>query len=57
MKLWFIKRGYPVNIFDQELGKVEFSELSRRTNKRDEGVCLAIYLPLLQNIVRIFQSP
>ena len=57
MKLWFVKRGYPENIFDQELGKVEFSELSRRTNKRDEAVCLATYHPLLQNIVRIFQTP
>ena len=55
MKLWFLKRGYPENIVDQELGKVEFSESSRRTNKRDEGVCLvATYHPLLQNIGRIF---
>ena len=33
MKLWFLKRGYPENIVDQELGKVDFSESSRRTNK------------------------
>ena len=55
MKLWFLKRGYPENIVDQELGKVDFSESSRRTNKRDKGVCLvATYHPLLQNIGRIF---
>ena len=33
MKLWFLKRGYPENIVDQELGKFECSEPSRRTNK------------------------
>ena len=55
MKLWFLKRGYPENIVDQELGKVDFSESSRRTNKWDKGVCLvATYHPLLQNIGRIF---
>ena len=48
MKLWFLKRGYPENIVDQELGKVDFSESSRRTNKRDKGVYLvATYHPLL----------
>ena len=25
MKLWFLKWGYPENIVDQELGKVDFS--------------------------------
>ena len=55
MKLWFLKLGYPENIVDQEVGKVESSELSRRTNKKDKGVCLvATYHPLLQNIGRIF---
>ena len=53
MKLWFLKRGYLENIVDQEQGKVKFSELSPRTNKRNKGVCLA-YHPLLQNIDRIF---
>ena len=55
MKLWFLKWGYPENIVDEELGKVDFSESSRRTNKRDKGVWLvATYQPLLQNIGRIF---
>ena len=55
MKLWFLKRGYPENIVDQELGKVGSSESSRRTNKKDKGVCLvATYHPLLQNIGKIF---
>ena len=55
MKLWFLKQRYPENIVDQELGKVESSESSRRTNKKDKGVCLvATYHPLLQNIGRIF---
>ena len=26
MKLWFLKQGYPENLVDQELGKVEFYE-------------------------------
>ena len=39
IKLWFLKRGYPENVVDQELGKVESSELSRRTNKKDKSVC------------------
>ena len=55
VKFWFLKRGYPENIVDQELGKVDFSESSRRTNKRDKGVCLvATYHPLLPNIGGIF---
>ena len=55
MKLWFLKQGYPENIVDQELGKVDFFLSSWRTNKRNEGVCLiATYHPLLQNISRIF---
>ena len=55
MKLWFLKRGYPENTVYQELVKVEFSESSRRTNKRDKGVCLvATYHPLLENIGKIF---
>ena len=33
------KRDYPENIVDQELGKIESSELSRRTNKKDKSVC------------------
>ena len=50
MKLWFLKRGCPENILDHKLGKVEFSESSRRTITKDECVCLvAIYYPLLQN--------
>ena len=55
MKLWFLKRGYPENIVDQELGKAESSDSSRKTNKKDKGVCLvATYHPLLQNIGRDF---
>ena len=56
MKLWFLKRGYSENIVDQELEKVDFSESSWRTNKRDKGVYLvATYHQLLLNISRIFQ--
>ena len=55
MKLCFLKRGYHENIVDQEQGKFEFSESTRRTTKRDKGVCLvATYHPLLQNIGRVF---
>ena len=32
LKLWFLKRAYPDNIVDQELGKVKFFE-SSITNK------------------------
>ena len=54
MKLWFLKWGYPENIVDQELGKVESSESSQRTNKKDKGVCLVATYPLLQNTGRVF---
>ena len=55
MTLWFFIRGYLGNIVSQELGKADFSESSRRTNKRDKGVCLvATYHPLFQNICSIF---
>ena len=55
MKLWFLNRGYGENIVDQELGKVESCESSRRTNKKDKVICLvATYHPLLQNIGRSF---
>ena len=55
MKLWFLNRGYRENIVDQELGKVESCESSRRTNKKDKVICLvATYHPLLQNIGRSF---
>ena len=54
-KLWFLKRGYPENIVEQELGRVESFESSRRANKKDKCVCLvATYHPLLQSIGRIF---
>ena len=53
MKLWFLKRGYPENIVEQQLGKVESSETSRKANKKDEDVSL-VYHRLLQNISRIF---
>ena len=56
MKLWFLKRGYPESIVDQEPGKVESSQLSQRTNKKDKGLCLvATYHPLFQSIDRIFR--
>ena len=42
MKVWLLKRGYPENIVDQELGKVRFSKLSQRTNKRDKGIYLVV---------------
>ena len=55
MNLWFLERGYPENIVNQELGKVKFSKSSGRTNKRDKGVCLVVtYHPLIQNIGRAF---
>ena len=55
MKLWLLKRSYPENIVDQELGKAEFFKSSRRINNRDKGVCLvATYHPLFRNIGRIF---
>ena len=48
MKLWFLKRDYPVNIIDQELGKIKSFESSRKTNKKDKRLCLvATYHPLL----------
>ena len=55
IKLWFFIRCYLEKVVGQELGKVEFSESSRRPNKRDKGVCLVdTYQPLIQNIDKIF---
>ena len=33
MKLWFLKWGYPENIVDEELGKVDFSECLEELTK------------------------
>ena len=55
MKLWFLKRGYPGNIVNLELGEVKFSKSSGRTNKRDRSVYLVVtYHQLFLNIGRIF---
>ena len=49
------KYNYPQNIVDQELEKVESSESSRITNKKDKCVFLvATYHPLLQTLVGFF---
>ena len=57
MNSWFLKQGYPENIVDQALGKVEFSESLWRTDKKDKGVdIVATYHPLLQNIGMIFHA-
>ena len=54
MKLLFLKRGYPENIDDQELGKVKSSEPSLRTNKKDKGVCLVATLHPFKKSVGFF---
>ena len=47
--------GLSENIVDQKLGKVEFFESTRKTNKRHKGIWIIdTYHPLLQNNGRIF---
>ena len=56
MKLWFLKRGYPENIAEQQLGKFEYSKLPWRSNKKDKSVCIVVtYHLLLQNIGRCIE--
>ena len=38
MKLWFLKRGYPENMIDEEMKKVKFSEKSSKKSKRPKRV-------------------
>ena len=42
MKLWFVKRGYPKNIIDEDIGKVKISKSSQKTNKGDKIVRLFV---------------
>ena len=38
MKSWFLKRGYPDNMTDEEMKKVEFSEKGSNNSKASKGV-------------------
>ena len=38
MKSWFLKRGYPENMIDEEMKKVKFSEKGSKKSKGSKGV-------------------
>ena len=38
MKEWFIKRGYPEILIEEEMNKVKFSRESQITRKIEKGV-------------------
>ena len=53
MKSWFLKRGYPENMIQEEMKKVNFSEKGSKKHKGSKGVPFAVtYHPSL-----IFLSP
>ena len=42
MKSWFLKRGYPENMIDEEMKKVKFSEEDSKKSKGSKGVPFVI---------------
>ena len=38
MKSWFLKRGYPENLNDEEMKKVKFSEKGSNNSKGYKGI-------------------
>ena len=44
MKSWFLKRGYPDNMTDEEMKKVEFSEKGSNSSKVSKGVPFVVII-------------
>ena len=42
MKSWFLKRGYPENMIDEEMKKVKFSGKGSKKSKGSEGVLFVV---------------
>ena len=57
MKSWFLKRGYPENVIDEELNKVKFSEKGSKKSKGPKGVPFVItYHRSLHRLSRIIKD-
>ena len=54
MKSWFLKRGYPENMIDEEMKKVKFSEKGSKNSKGSKGVPFVVtHHPFLNCLSRI----
>ena len=57
MKSWFLKRGYPENMIDEEMKKVKSSEKSSNNSKGSKGVPFVVtYHPSLNCLSRILNE-
>ena len=57
MKSWFLKRGYPENMIDEEMKKVKSSEKSSNNSKGSKGVPFVVtYHPSLNCLSRILKE-
>ena len=57
MESWFLKRGYPENIIDEEMKKVKFSEKGRNNSKGSKRVPFVVtYHPSLNCLSRIIKD-
>ena len=53
MKSWFLKRGYPENMIDEEMKKVKFSEKGSSNSEGSKGVPFVVtYHPSLNCIIK-----
>ena len=57
MKSWFLKRGYPGNMIDEEMKKVKSSEKGSKNSKKSKGVPFVVtYYPSLNCLSRIIKD-
>ena len=57
MKSWFLKRGYPENMIDEEMKKMNFSEKGSKKSKGSKGVLFVVtYHPSLNCLSRIIKD-
>ena len=57
MKSWFLKRGYPENVIDEEMKKVKFSEKGSKKYKGSKGVSFVVtYHPFLNRYSYIIKE-
>ena len=57
MELWFLKRGYPENMIDEEMKKVKFLEKGSKKSEGFKGVSFVVtYHPSLNCLSRIIKD-
>ena len=57
MKSWFLKRGYPENIIDEEMKKIKFSEKGSKKSKGSKEISFVVtYHPSLNCLSRIIKD-